>query len=464
MKLRGGYSLFLQGRPESTIKSVPEAKTLRLPPWSRRFRFSDIRVQDGQDVSAGDVLATDPDNYGVPLLAPRAGSVRLGEIDEHIVLEDTVKNQDYADINGAMKDIQHVKREFGGAGAKRYKLMMLGAWQFFHEAHSGGLPNPLGTPQAVLVSTLSLEPFTARGDVQLQACLLNFTRGLEYQSIYFALPDVKSEFADIVRNHLRGCASVKMIETPLIYPCDDFAILARSLDLSRENRPVWALRAEGILAVDRALTAGKPCLTRIISIGGIGVVAPGHLRVVTGYPLKDITDKYVFEPHPRIINGGIMTGETLGPQTQGIDTECRGITVLPELQQREFLGFMRPGSERSSYSGCFLSGMVKRFAERLTTAMRGERRPCISCNFCEEVCPAGISPHMIHKYLYRDLLEEAALTRVDLCVECGLCSYVCPSKIDLRAQFAEAKKVIAQEQEEVRQAKAREEANEEADA
>jgi Na+-translocating ferredoxin:NAD+ oxidoreductase RnfC subunit len=108
-----------------------------------------------------------------------------------------------------------------------------------------------------------------------------------------------------------------------------------------------------------------------------------------------------------------------------------------------------------------LSFLVHRVRERLTTAMRGELRPCVSCNFCEEVCPAGISPHLIHKFLYRDLIEEAAYARVDLCVECGLCSYVCPSKLDLRAQFTEARKQVEQDRQEALAAKAREESTEE---
>ncbi len=91
------------------------------------------------------------------------------------------------------------------------------------------------------------------------------------------------------------------------------------------------------------------------------------------------------------------------------------------------------------------------------SVLHGEGRPCISCNYCEEVCPAGIMPHLIHKHLYADDIEEADATRVDLCVECGLCSYVCPSKIDLMNQFVEAKKVISAEQEEVRKEQQRQE-------
>ncbi|MFQ6034380.1 MAG: 4Fe-4S dicluster domain-containing protein [Sedimentisphaerales bacterium] len=460
MRFRGGYNILLKGKPTGAIKVMPEPKTLYLPLRSRRFSFSEICVKDGQCVSGGDVLARDPNNYAVPLLAPRAGTVRLKAVENHIVLEDLAQLEEHADI--VEEELSHIVKEIGAAGIKRYKLLVLGAWQFFSDAFTGLLPDPLSTPQAIIVSTVSLEPFVARGDAQLHNRLLNFTRGLEqlqslleYQPIYLAMPNIKSEFANLVRNQIRGYAWVKMLEIPLTYPYDNSAILARRLGLKCNEGPVWAVRTEGVLAVDRALTLSKPCLVRIISIGGTGVNSPTHLKIMPGYPIKDIRDKYVFEPVARIINGGILTGELLAAETLGIDTECRGITILPEPEDREFLGFIRPGWNRNCYAKCFLGSLRKRFYERLTTAMRGELRPCISCNFCEEVCPVGIMPYLIHKYLYADLMEEAEQARVDLCVECGLCSFVCPSKIGIMEQIIEAKVLIEKEKEEIRQEQAR---------
>ncbi len=57
---------------------------------------------------------------------------------------------------------------------------------------------------------------------------------------------------------------------------------------------------------------------------------------------------------------------------------------------------------------------------------------------------------MIHRYLYADRLEDAQRTRVDLCVGCGLCSFVCPSKIDLRTELLDARRVLREEAEVVR--------------
>jgi len=460
MNFNGGYNILLEGKPSLVVDRLPEPKKLYLPLRSQRFSFNEICVEDGQQVNAGDIIARDPKNFALPLLAPRGGTVELKTAANHVVLTDIFPPDKKVHI--PEKRLPHIPQKLGTAGIKRYKLLSLGAWQFFYDAYTGKLPDPLGTPQAVIISTLSLEPFLARGDVQLHKRLLQFTRGLEhlqslleYQPIYLIMPDVKSSFASQVREHIRGYAWVKLIQVPLKYPYDNFNILARALGLKNAAGPIWSVRIEGILAIDRALTVSKHSLVRIVSVGGPCVKTPVHLKAMPGYPVKEIIDRYASSAVVRIVNGGMLTGEVIAEDSLGLDTECRGLTILPEHKEREFLGFTRPGWGRKSYSGCFLSSLRKGFRQRLTTAVQGELRPCISCNFCEEVCPAGIMPHLLHKYLYRDLIEEVEHARVDLCIECGLCSFVCPSKIELRSEFIEAKKLIEKEKEEIRQEQAK---------
>ena len=451
MKLRGGYNVLLHGRPAGRVHLLPEPESLYLPLYSRRFTFSDICVQEGRRVRPGQVLARDPNAYSVPLLAPRAGTVRLEAEPNHIVLEEIEKESE--ERYHPDEAMPHVPKAMGSVGMKRYKLLTLGAWQFLEDAYSGAVPDPFGTPQSVIVSTLHLEPFVARGDVQLHKRLSSFTRGLEhlqalleYQPIYLILPDIQSEFAAEVRRTLRGYAFVKMIQVPLRYPYDHFSVLARSLGMERNpDAPVWALRTAGVLAIDRALTMSLPSTVRIISIGGPAAASAQHLKAMPGYPLSAILKTYIGERRSRVIDGGALTGEPVPDSQLGLDVECQGLTCLPEHEDREFLGFMRPGFDRRSYARCFASTLRGAFHERMDVALRGERRPCVACNFCEEVCPAGIMPHLIHKYLFQDALDEVERTRVDLCVQCGLCSFVCPSKIDLARQFKEATERIQQE-------------------
>jgi len=457
MKLRGGNNILLSGRPLGQVVVLPEPAVLYLPLRSRRFRFSALSARSGQEVKPGQVLARDPDNFSVPLLAPRAGVVNLEAVPEHVTLERVSAAPE--EPAGLSEDLPHIPKDAGPGGIKRYKLLALGAWQFVSDAHTGRLPSPFGTPQAVIVSTLRLDPYGARGDVQIGKKLASFTRGLEqlqslleYQTIYLVVPDVRSEIARQVREAIRGYAWVELVQVPLRYPFDDFAVLSRWLGLkSADDKPVWAMRTEGVLALDRALTLARPCNVRIVSLGGPGVTRPVHLKAMAGYPLAEILSGRVAAGAVRVIDGGVLTGSAIGPGQRGMDAECTGLTVLPEHERREMFSFARLGLDRRSYSRCFLSALRRPFPEPLTTSLRGERRPCISCGFCEEVCPAGIMPHQIHKYLYRGALEPAEQAGLELCVECGLCSYVCPSKIELRSQFVQAKEALRSERaEEVR--------------
>ena len=60
MKLRGGYNVLVAGRPSSHVTVLPVPSELHLSLASRRFAFTDVRVEDGARVRAGEILATDP--------------------------------------------------------------------------------------------------------------------------------------------------------------------------------------------------------------------------------------------------------------------------------------------------------------------------------------------------------------------------------------------------------------------
>ena len=448
LKRKGGYNIPLAGRPAGQIRAPAEADTLWLPLGSRRFAFTQLAVGNGETVKTGQALATDPANFDVPLLAPRDGTVRLGAVKGHVVLENAQRGPARIDARRAETHPAH-----GDGDAKRRALVRLGAWPFFEDAHTGRLPDPFAAPRAVIVSTVRLEPFLARGDVQLAGRLDAFARGLEclqslleYQPMYLVVPDVQSQLAETLHENLRGLAWLQIVTIPRRYPMDHFALIARGLGLKAGgDGPVWAVRTEGVLAVDRALSESRPVTERVISLGGPAVGEPVHLSLPVGYPLEKILLGAIVEGLPRVLTGGALTGEALDHAQKGLDAECAGLTVLAEPKRREPFGWLRPGWDRASYGRCYLSALGPARPEPLTTAMRGEKRACIACGQCETVCPARIMPHVIHKALYQDAIDDAERLGVDLCVGCGLCAYVCPSKIELRHEMLEAQQKIREE-------------------
>jgi len=460
MRLRGGYNVLLTGRPTGDIQPLPPPEVLYVPLDSERFRFSELCVAAGDRVARGQPLARDPGNHHLPLPAPRAGTVDLESAPGHVTL---------TALGGP--DDEPYRGTSAADGDRRRRLIDLGAWAFFHDAFTGALPDPSASPAAVIVSTLQLSSYQARGDVQMRERLPAFLRGLqqlqsllEYQPIHLVLPDIHSGFARQVRHALRGQAFLTLEEVPLRYPLDHFAVLARGLGLKASAGTVWGLRVEGVLAVDRALSEDAPATDRVISLAGPAAISPAHVQAMPGYPIELLSRSRLAAGGVRIVDGGMLSGRALGPDRRGLDIECTGLTMLPEQTDREFLGFMRPGARRRSYSRCFLSLLRPAAPERRTTGVRGEGRPCIGCGYCEEVCPVGIMPHWIHKLLYQDELEEADAVGMGRCIACGLCSFVCPSKLELREEFVDARGRLAAELAEAQRAEAQRVAAQRAEA
>ena len=453
MKPRGGYNVDLLGAPSLDVEKLAPPEMLCIPLQSKHLNFSELRVKDGDTVAAGQTLAVDPDSFSVPLTAPCGGTVSLSKSDGHVVIENlNCPSEQTPDPQAPA----HVPYDPGKAAEKRKQLLDLGVWQFVRNARTHRVADPEGTPGAVIVSTVQLEPFIAHGGAVCKDKVDQLVRGLEhlqtlleYQAIHLVLPDVKNALAQKIEESVRGHAWLNLSEVPLQmrYPFDNQTLLARHLGLFSEgDETVWFIPAAGVLAFDKALTYGQPACSRVISFAGPMVKEPKHLEVTVGHPIDQIlTGRLTRDEDVRVVNGGILTGTQITAEQTGVDVECSGITVLETPVEREMFGWLRPGGDRRSFSKCFTSFFKGTFEEKLSTSLRGEGRPCVVCGQCVTVCPAGIMPNAIHKYLYSDELEQAQRLRTDLCVECGLCSYVCPSKIDLYDELVRAKVQIAEE-------------------
>lgn len=448
---KGGYALPIRGKPSRERKEVPEADYLYLPLRTRRFNFSALNVGDGDSVRQGQIMAHDPDNYMLPLIAPRGGIAKLEKESACIILEQAKKEPDEK-ITPA-DDIPPAAREKGSNGTKRYLLFRCGAWHYFSDADTGNLPDPFGsTPRAIIVSTFSAEPFLADPGVVTLNRMNEFARGLEYlhelaenRPIYCILASASSQIKEVVKKY----AWITVVEVPYRYPFGNPKLMAQNLKLNGASSrdPVWAIGAEGVVAVEHVLTQSMPWLWRTISLSGPGVQNPVHASVIPGYPLDTLLKLCEINSTStmRIINGGVFTGRAMDTRQKGIDVECQGLTVLPEKSNRDFLGFARFGIQMNSYSKAFVSAIIPGFRERATTGIRGEKRPCVSCGFCEEVCAARIMPFQVYRYVENNRLEEAQRFGLQLCVGCGLCSYVCLSKIDVCRRLIDAQEIVRKE-------------------
>ncbi len=218
-----------------------------------------------------------------------------------------------------------------------------------------------------------------------------------------------------------------------------------STHASAADHGVLIMDVQALLQIRDAVVTGKPNIERVIPLSGPGFTSNPHVRVRVGTPVETVIAAYINRDRsPKIVSDSVMCGEQIDDTSAPIGFGCTGLIAIPRTQP-EFLPFMNLGGKRDSFSFTFLSSLIK-VPKTLDDNLHGEERACLACGYCEEVCPAGILPFTLHRYVQRKIIDEK-LVRYGAfsCIDCNLCTYVCPSKIPLARLIADGKQALRDE-------------------
>ncbi len=213
---------------------------------------------------------------------------------------------------------------------------------------------------------------------------------------------------------------------------------------SAANIGVVILDMQAVLGVYNAVTQGLVFGERIIALCGPSLKENVHIKVRVGTLLSDILSGCLNPDRPsRVVLNSLLTGFELNDFSLPVDRTFSHLIAIHENKAREFLGFMRLGERSDSYTRAFLAELLPGAKKSPDTNQRGEKRPCISCGFCEEVCPVAIIPHLLSKYVEHNIIDETLMNYgIFNCIECGLCSFVCPSKIPLASHIRDGQEKL----------------------
>ena len=156
-----------------------------------------------------------------------------------------------------------------------------------------------------------------------------------------------------------------------------------------------------------------PLTKRIVTVTG-HVKNPGNYRVPIGTSARELVQLAggVTTKKNRVIAGGPMTGPCVASDWDGkeelfyVTKNTSGILVLPE----------------SSYA----------------------EQPCIRCEGCASVCPAGLVPYQIEFALMEEDYDLCEKLFASECIACGCCSYICPAKRELTVRTRTARDIVKQ--------------------
>jgi Na+-transporting NADH:ubiquinone oxidoreductase subunit A len=456
----GGFIPRVAGKPRSAIEEIalPERLTISLNRRGREYRPS---VSDGQEVDFGQSLAEWESEGGTLYLpSPATGVVSIdAESEPSRLLLDTM------DTPPASELFPPIEPQRIGRGRLIDVLARGGVWPFFWSSRTRDMPGLMdaSAPKAIVVNGVIAEPYRARGKVILIHFWDQIIQGFrflqtllaDYGKIEIILTAATDPVARKMYSELAGFAWVRFHPVPVIYPVEnprvlDAMVRKRLADYKTED-DIWVIDFQGVASIGACMAGGQPLHKRLVSVGGPGEPDPRHLLVPVGAALTTFGGSGASEasgPEPdgtRVLRGGLLLGEPVRDGNEAVGYDDDAFFYLPEVSRREFLHFIRPGFDRTSFFPAFASRLSGAVDRRVSTSLRGERRPCIACGACERICPAAILPHVLHRYLYQEMIDEAEKAGVELCVDCNLCTYVCPSKIELREEFAETRETLRQE-------------------
>jgi len=456
MKLQGGYLPNIPGRPSAVVEDIAVPAGLELPLNRDGLQYTPA-VNDGATVAFGAPLAWAATAGGrIALPSPAAGTVLITlagkKTEPHISLQ---VNHKQVVATGPAHTVEETTPE-----SLRQALAAGGIWPLIRSAKTGDMPSldVAAAPARIIVTFIAGEPFRTDGATVLSAGHNQVVAGLRFLPHLLAengrihlILDARSESTrKAMQAEVSGEARFIFEDMPVRYPAENPQVVGRAL--RRHDRTVkpedaiWGMDAQAVQAIGACMAEGIPLHERIVAVGGPAIDGPRHMRVRIGTPLAQLIPPATLGENTLVLRGGLFKGTPADPATTAIDAQDDGFLALPRTAEREFMGFVAAGFDRTSIVPCFASALTGAQDRHLSASLRGERRPCIACGLCEKVCPAGLLPQVLHRYLYRDAIDEAQAAGLDLCVGCGLCSYVCPSKIELRQQFSEAKARLREEQ------------------
>ncbi len=457
MRIRGGYLPKIAGKPSDKLEDVRIPEKLLINLQRRGLTYTPV-VKDSQSIKFGEVLAEAEIEGGkIALPSPVSGKVSIIEEEKSpaiITIEVDESNSAPERVYNTSQ-LKHVDQK-----EIRATLARAGIWPFFWSSKTEGIPSlSESKPRAIIVNFFNAEPFRARGDIILknkwQAIMegIKFMNKLlvDYGTIEIMLPKVHKPLIKELYDELAGYAWVKFHSVPFIYPNDNVRLLVRMIKklppFTRDD-DIWVMDIQGVEALGACFTEGIPVHQKIIAIGGPGTNNPRHLSVRIGTPLNEFLDEDLKDKGSLVLRGGIFLGETVNPEKETVNFDDDSFFILPEFSKREFLSFLRPGFNRTSYLPAFATVITRGEDTQITNSLRGEIRPCISCGLCENICPVGLMPQVLHRYLYAGDLDGAEKLGLNICIDCNLCTFICPSKIELQKQFAAAREELRLEHEE----------------
>jgi Na+-transporting NADH:ubiquinone oxidoreductase subunit A len=396
-------------------------------------RLPQIEVQVGDRVRLGQPLVRGKALTEVVGTAPGSGVVEAVYRGTRRALETVVirlEGDDQETFNRyAPDELATLNRQ-----QVRDNLLASGLWLSLRSRPFSMIADPHVVPDALFITAIDTRPLAPDPTVIIAQAAADFSDGVQILSkltdgpVYVCTDDQAvislPESARIRHACFTGPHPAGLVGTHIH--------LLRPADL---QHPVWHLGYQDVIAIGRLFKTGLLNPERIVAFTGPMVTQPQLIRTRLGASTNELVEQSLIDTHHsvRVLSGSILDGRQAVGHTAFLGRFHNQISIIAEQQEREWLGWLKPGADKYSAQNVFTSSF-KRHGQQfsLTTNQNGSPRAMVPIGAYERVTPLDILPTQLLRALVIDDMETAvALGALELDEEdLALCAFVDIGKHD----------------------------------
>ena len=427
--IKKGLDLPIAGQPEQTIFDAHKPHSVAIIGSDYIGMKPTMMVEEGQQVKLGQILFSDKRNPGVHFTSPGAGTVKkinrgakrvLQSVIIDLAGDDEITFDKYDQDSLANLDRDVVKKN----------LLDSGLWVSLRTRPYSKSPEPTSTPHSIFVTAMDTNPLAADPKLIINEYAQDFNNGL---TVLSRLTDGKVFVCGADTNlPVNSQTNVEVHSFSGPHPAGLASTHIHYLDPVSANKTVWQINYQDVIAIGKLFTSGQLWVERIISLAGTLVNKPRLLRTRLGANTEDLVKDEVQNVQSRVISGSVLHGHTANNWAAYLGRFHNQISVIAEGYEREFFGWIKPGSKKFSALNVFVSKLLGNKQFNLTTSQNGSPRAMVPVGAFELVMPLDILPtQLLRALIVKDTDAAQTLGCLELDEEdLSLCSFVCSGKFD----------------------------------
>ncbi|TQV88990.1 Na(+)-translocating NADH-quinone reductase subunit A [Aliikangiella coralliicola] len=430
IKIREGLDLPISGSPKQEILDGPAVSEVAVLGEDYLGMKPSMKVRVGDKVKCGDEIFVDKKTAGVIYTAPASGTVKAinrGAKRKLLSVVIGVEGDDYKEFaKYDAAQLPQLSREEVVSN-----IVASGLWPSFRTRPQSKAPTIDSEPAAIFVSVMDTNPLAADPMVIIEPQIEAFNHGLTIikhltnGELFVGFDATKDH--DLAQNPLANYHGFSGV-----HPAGNVGTHIHFLKPVNENRTVWHIGYQDVIAIGKLFTKGRLSTDRVISLAGPLVKQPGLIRTRVGANIEQLVAGNIEETDERIISGSVFNGHIAVHHRAYLGKFHNQISVIAEGREKEFFGWIHLGVDKFSVTNAFVSHLnaSKRF--NFTTTTGGSERAIMPIGTYEQVMPWDILPTQLLRALVTgdtDTAQQLGCLEFDE-EDLALCTFVCPGKYE----------------------------------